>query len=416
LDPYIKSKNTVLSNPVNYTDLFNRMLERKCSRSEAEELVRWLSAEPQHSEAARLINAELQKVLNPDAVNDERVHAVIEECLNRILKEKQPSIHRVHFLKTSWFRYAASVIVIISAAALVRAFMRQRPSAPVASVLVSHQDISPGTNRAILTVGNQSINLSNNKTGIAVGKAITYTDGERIADAGQLLQLSTPRGGQYQAVLPDGTKVWLNAASSIKFPSKFTGATREVEVTGEAYLEVAKNTKQPFFVHTNKETIQVLGTSFNVNAYEDEEAEKTTLINGSIVVSSFRRSDEGATEKSPNTQRFLANARNDGAGVILKPNQQSIIKENKIQIQTINSDEAIAWKNGIFNFNKLPLREVLRQLARWYDVEVVYQKGVPDIMFVGEMERDLTLNQVLNVLSKMEVHFKLEGRKLIVME
>lgn len=386
-----------MSNPVNYTDLFNRMLERKCSPEEAEELVQWLSAEPQDSEAARLIRVELQKVLVPDTINDGKVQAVVEECLNRILNKEQPTVHRIHFLKTAWFRYAAAVVLIAGSAAIywLRNSNPSDLSSPDRTISSSSiNDIQPGTNRAVLTIGDQKIDLATNKTGIAVGHAITYNDGEKIANAGQLLQLTTPRGGQYQAVLPDGSKVWLNAASSIKFPSKFTSNTREVKITGEAYLEIAKNTKQPFIVRTNKTTIQVLGTSFNINAYEDEPAEKTTLIEGSVKV------------QSANSQR--------PAAIVLQPGQQATVISDQWSVVDNQSEAAIAWKNGIFNFNNATLTTVMRQLERWYDVEIVYEKNVPDIQFWGKMKRDLSLSQVLQGLGEVGVKFRIEGKKLIV--
>jgi len=188
-----------------------------------------------------------------------------------------------------------------------------------------------------------------------------------------MLQLTTPRGGQYQAVLPDGTKIWLNAASSIRFPSKFDGNERGVEITGEAYLEVAKNTRQPFIVHTSKTVIEVLGTSFNVNAYSDEEAVKTTLIEGSVKVKT--------TEKE----------------AILKPGQQAAVDHDSHLISLINGsdiDQALAWKRR-FRFTLIGqiFRLLLRQLARWYDVEVVYERGIPNVKFGGEMQRDLKLPQ-----------------------
>ena len=189
-------------------------------------------------------------------------------------------------------------------------------------------------------------------------------------------------------MLPDGTKVWLNAASSIKFPSKFTGEERNIEVTGEVYLEVAKNAKQPFFVHTNKETIQVLGTSFNVNAYNDEEAEKTTLIEGSIKVQSQ----------------------------LLKPGEEAVVNSNAtVNVQTVNTDNTISWVKGYFYFDKSDIKTILRQISRWYDVEVVYTGEVPGDLFIGKIERNISLAGIIRFLEQNNVKVRLEGKKLIVL-
>lgn len=315
-----------------------------------------------------------------------------------------PVVHRVHFLKTAWFRYAAAVLLLIGAAITWYELSKSsstsstdQPS-PVASV---GEDIKPGTNRAILTVGNKTIDLATNKTGIAVGNVITYNDGEKIADAGKLSLLTTPRGGQYQLTLSDGSKVWLNAASSIKFPSKFTGDKREVEVTGEVYMEIAKNVKRPFFVHTKKTMVQVLGTSFNINAYEDEEKESTTLVEGSIKVGRI------PLEKGD---------REEGS-VVLTPGQAAEITNNSQQTtyKAVDLNQTLAWKNGLFYFNGENLETIMKQLARCYDVDVIYEGAVPDKHFGGMISRNKNLNEVLSVLEVSGVHFKVDGKKVIVL-
>jgi ferric-dicitrate binding protein FerR (iron transport regulator) len=253
-------------------------------------------------------------------------------------------------------------------------------------------DILPGINKAILTIGdNKPIDLASNKTGITINKVITYNDGEKIADAGQLLELSTPKGGQYQLLLPDGSKIWLNAASSIKFPSMFKGDKREVAISGEAYLEIAKNTRQPFIVTTGKTSIQVLGTSFNINAYPDENAIKTTLITGSIKVVS------GTKE------------------VLLKPGEQSEITGSD-QCLTHSADiaDVLAWKNGMFHFNKTTIEPIMRQLSRWYNLEVIYKGEVKD-RFISTIPRDVPLLQVLEALELTNaVKFEVAGNRITV--
>jgi ferric-dicitrate binding protein FerR (iron transport regulator) len=244
-------------------------------------------------------------------------------------------------------------------------------------------DIAPGTNKAILSIGtNKTIDLSANKTGINVNKTITYNDGEKIAEADQMLVLTTPRGGQYQAILPDGTKVWLNAESSIRFPSKFDGAERRIELTGEVYLEIAQDKSKPFFVTSKNTNIQVLGTSFNVNSYTNEPATKTTLLEGSI------RIDDK----------------------ILNPGEA--YTKGKIIKATIAQD--IAWKNGLFNFDGADLHSVMRQLERWYNISVEYRGNINNEIFKGQLSRDLTLAQLTRILEEMDIKFIIDGRKLIV--
>lgn len=214
--------------------------------------------------------------------------------------------------------------------------------------------------------------------------------------------IATPRGGQYQIVLPDGSKVWLNAASSIRFPTAFTSKERVIELTGEAYMEIAANAKQSFVVKARGAQIQVLGTSFNINAYEEESSVRTTLIGGSVRLSSLGKSSS------------------QGAGsVILRPGQQADVfpdLDTKIQVQsTPNIDQTLAWKNGFFIFNDVPIHTVMRQIARWYDLEVIYEGNV-DKLFHATIPRNVPISRVLKALELTKsVKFKVEGRKVIVM-
>jgi transmembrane sensor len=268
-------------------------------------------------------------------------------------------------------------------------------------------DIAPGGDKAVLTLSDGSTILLDNAQNGNVAqqgntKVIKLDNGQlayspsrsKMGLGGEVLYntIATPKGGQYQIVLPDGTRVWLNAASSIKFPTVFSGATRNVEMTGEVYLEIAKSAKQPFSVTTGKTTIQVLGTSFNINAYSDEEAEKTTLIEGKVKVL------KGNSE------------------AILLPGQQAQITQQKLSVvRDADIEKVMAWKNGLFNFNGAGVEEVMRQLSRWYDIEVVYEKDVPDIEFIGKMSKNVSLSGVLKGLEGAGVHFRIEkGRKLII--
>jgi ferric-dicitrate binding protein FerR (iron transport regulator) len=209
----------------------------------------------------------------------------------------------------------------------------------------------------------------------------------------------------------------LNAASSLRYPTAFTGAERKVTVTGEAYFEVAHNARMPFVVNVNdKEEVTVLGTHFNINAYDNENAIHTTLLQGSVKVGS-RQWAIGSGEKAKGSRQ---RAETKEQSVMLKPGQQAILSQSSqqsqtIPVQTVDVDKVIAWKNGVFNFDGATLQEVMHQLERWYDIEVQYEPGVPNLEFVGKMGRDLSLNNVLRGLELSKVHFRLEGRKLTVM-
>lgn len=303
----------------------------------------------------------------------------------------------IRFLrKWSW---AAAVILLLGVGGFF--WTSYKNNMPAAGIIQAKADIVPGTNRAVLTVGsNEPITLSNSKKGIAIGTAITYNDGERIADADKMLQLVTPRGGKYQAVLSDGTKVWLNAASSVKFPSKFSGDRREVEVTGEVYMEIAQNARAPFIVKAGNSIIQVLGTSFNINAYEDEEIQKTTLISGSVKVLTTGGGDAYVQD------------------VTLRPGQQAIVYNNKsIDVkQRVDTAQDIAWKNGYFSFENVGMNEMIRQIERWYDINIQFEGQVPDIKLSGGMDRDVKLSGLIRFFNSYGLQTRLEGRTLYIKE
>lgn len=268
-------------------------------------------------------------------------------------------------------------------------------------------DFNPGSDGAVLTLGNgEQIVLDSTKNGTLAlqgNTSVLKKNGQIIYEAGGpdtamlFNTLSTPRGRQYNLMLADGSRVWLNAASSITYPIAFKGEERKISVTGEAYFEVAHNPAMPFRVSIvspagDAGEIEVLGTNFNINSYEDEAATKTTLLQGKVKVSS------------------------KGASVFLEPGQQAQISAagKMSTLQNVDVDEVMAWKNGYFEFNDADIKTVMRQLARWYDVEVVYLGNIPKLEFGGKMQRDLKLSQVLKILDKYGVHFKTESGKIIV--
>ncbi|HEY8387892.1 MAG TPA: FecR domain-containing protein, partial [Parasegetibacter sp.] len=323
------------------------------------------------------------------------------------------------------FAIAAAIIFLIAATAVWLTSNTDYSSGAGNNSNLSINDIQPGRQGAILTLADGSIveldSLSNGNLinqGISVVRKkdglIEYVHTENVSvNAETSIQyntLSTPPGRQFRLSLPDGTQVWLNAGSSVRFPTQFTSSKREISVTGEVYLEVVKDAEKPFFVNVdNRAEVEVLGTSFNINAYNDEPILATTLIEGSLkmhVVAENLKSES----------------------VLLKPGQQGRLQEvaghpnnSNISRLTVSDqnremiEKITAWKNGLFNFDNANITQVMRQISRWYNVTVEYEGQVPNHTFLGKLGRDMTLSEILAVLQKTGVNFRLEeGRRLIV--
>lgn len=271
--------------------------------------------------------------------------------------------------------------------------------------------IKPGGNKAILTLANGSTivldtaskGLLNETSGVKVQKLesglVAYSiQGRQITEnnAAFYNTITTPRGGQYQVTLSDGTRVWLNAASSIRFPIAFFGDERKVEITGEAYFEVAKNKNKPFRVLAAGSEVEVLGTHFNVNAYTDEPYVRTTLLEGLVKVST-------------------SSSKNQSSKFIHPGQEASVSRVGGIKVNDhADVEEAVAWKNGRFQFRSTDVRAILRQLSRWYDVDVVY-KGNVNLHFTGQLSRSESVTEIFKKLQLTgEVHFKTEGKTIIV--
>lgn len=310
-----------------------------------------------------------------------------------------------------WPAVAAAAVIFLIASTIYLTSSHKTSPTPENLAAKTH-DASPGSNKATLTLADGStIRLDS----AAKGELLTQGNTRIIQmDTGLLTYrssapenllsyntITTPRGGQYQIVLSDGTHVWLNAASSLRFPAAFTGARRTVQLKGEAYFEVAAK-HQPFTVQIAPEkaategsdtlNIDVLGTHFNVNAYANESTQTATLLQGSVRIHRGQNS------------------------YILKPGQQAIAARQDIRIDdNADLDEAIAWKNGMFIFNNLPLEAVMKQVERWYDMEVIYQGNPRNIVFNGQLSRYTNASRLLDLLQTTgEVHFAIENKKIIV--
>lgn len=316
-----------------------------------------------------------------------------DRVFSRIRAEIRPPRKRLR-----WLPYAAAAIVGVLGIAWF--LLTDTPQTTPDSRKAATADILPGGNRAMLTLADgKTIALSEAEAGIIIhNDQVTYTDrSKQVArlspDAVGYMVLATPNGGTYQVTLPDGTEVWLNAASKLTYPSRFSEAERVVAISGEAYFSVAKNVQKPFKVISDQQEIHVLGTGFNVSAYADESETKTTLVQGSVQI---RNVQSGSINR-------------------LLPNEQSVVHASSTEVQQVDAAPYVAWKNGYFYFKHTPFEEVMRQLARWYDVEVIYRSQVPQETFSGKMGRELTLNAALKLLNVSAVQVEIaEGNKLIV--
>jgi transmembrane sensor len=275
----------------------------------------------------------------------------------------------------------------------------------VSTIAKRQNSIVPGSTKAVLTLADGStieLNKANNGTlaNQAGAKVVSTNDGRLVYENNTLTKseeiqynlLTIPRGGYYTLTLIDGTKVWLNSESSLKYPTEFLGNERLVTLTGEAYFEVAHINNKPFKVIANNQTVEVLGTHFNINAYTNEEQIATTLLQGSVKVSTAN------------------NAK------ILKPGQQANVFNNNITLKTVNVDDVVAWVNNDFVFENEELGSIMRKVARWYDIDVVCPTKMQDMQFTGSISRTKNIKQVLRIMDLTgTVHFKFEGRRITVM-
>lgn len=376
--------------------LLQQFTAKALSQAEREELL--VLAENSTS----LLSDEIVKMI---IAEEEYAVNVVEEkwnpVLNKILAVDKPSRSPKRILMKTLKWAAAAVVFIVFSFAAYLSLQKKKEH-------VFATDVAPGKNKAILTLADgKKISLSDAMNGdIAkeAGFSITKTaDGqlvynvagsENVNDA-RLNTISTPNGGEWQIQLPDGSMVWLNAASSIQYSLNIgTAKQRVVKLDGEAYFEVAKNATHPFIVETDKQSVEVLGTHFNINSYKDERVTKTTLLEGSVRVS------HNTTNESE----------------VLKPGEQSLVSVSGMDIKEVDVDEAIAWKKGYFMFNNERQESILRKVARWYNVEIEYaDQDAKEVMYYGTVSRFEKISKVLRKFEQTgEVHFDIKGNKVIV--
>lgn len=374
-------------------DLMLRYYNRTATPEEEDELMQLLEADNEDAVKAMMDESWKHSENVPPIYSAARSKALLDTIL--------PTQRIVRMGNGRWWSAAAILLLMMTGGWwLLREHRKGALEAQQHNTVVQ-----PGSNKATLTLSNGTvITLEDAKNGalsqqggatiikLKSGQIAYNSEQEKAAGNPVAFNtLTTPRGGQYQITLPDGTIVWLNSASSITFPTSFTGSSRQVQLLGEAYFEVAANAKHPFRVKTNDMEVQVLGTSFNLMAYADEKMIKTTLVQGTVKV--VRENQD----------------------VLLKPGQQAQLDtRGNMKVVPADLDAVIAWKNGLFTFNDATIEEVMRQIGRWYDMEVIYPEGIPQDHFRGEMFRTEQITAVLKILKASGVNFHVEGRQIIV--
>jgi len=389
-------------NQTQATDLLNRYSSGNCTVEEQQLVEAWYQELENTGE------------LEYEEGEKESIQEAIETGLLQSISTGEepyaeyPEYTPVRRMHRTWWA-AAAILVCLSGTVFY--LLNKRASTDLAKAeSIVKNDVEPGSNKAVLTLSDgKTILLDDAANGVVAqegnAKVVKSGDGKLVYSSdnssgeGPLSYntLATPRKGQYQLRLPDGTKVWLNAESSIHYPTGFRGKERRVQITGEAYFEVTHDKEMPFVVERGDMQVEVLGTHFDVNAYNDEGDIKTTLLVGKVKV----------TKTTANVQQSF----------ILKPGEQAVIpNSNKIQVQKADVDNVVAWKNGLFHFESADIKTVMRQLARWYDVDVVYEGAAVknDPLFV-EISRNTRLSDVLKVLQESgSAKFSIQGRKIIV--
>lgn len=394
----------------NIRELLKRYKNKECTAEEAEQVLRYIHSSENEDLVAEIISEGLLDEI-PDAIDsNEAVRNKLDFIFDNIERKRQtPQIISFYGKYSTAILIAASIATIIAALVL---YYNHYNTSSKPKLLTSIIDIPPGGNNAVLTLANGSkINLSNAKNGVVAAQngsdILKTSDGMIIYTAkengsGKEIQyntISTPKGGQYQIRLPDNSIVWLNAASSITYATSLNerGERRVSLESGEAYFEVAKDKSHPFIVSSATQEVTVLGTHFNINNYSDESTVRTTLLEGKVSVHSLKGS-------SPDK--------------VLWPGQQSSISGSNINISSVDMETAIAWKNGLFVFNDTDVPTIMRQISRWYNVEVEFSGTVPHNLISGGIERNSSLATTMKMLEMVGIKYKLvqvgQTKKIII--
>ncbi len=405
-----------------FNKLFDKYIHKKYTSEERSEFLDMVAHEDYDRHLKKLISEEVKANIPDHRIDADKANEIFDRIVKTANDEDPHSSHPVKKRLIIIGRAAAAIIISVVSVSLYFLFHNQPSHALVQNTKTLPKkvanDVAPGHSGAILTLANgrkvvlDSLNngLLTNQGNINIikqGDKIRYQYGQEQNAEVVYNTMTTPKGRQYQLQLSDGTNVWLDAGSSITYPTTFTENNRKVEITGEVYFEVktifvgsgSQRKKMPFTVEINpvsnlKREIQVLGTHFNVNSYDNESAAKITLLEGIVKVF------------------------NNNSSVIIKPGEQAVMENegNKMSVVAhADVGEAVAWKDGFFSFKNANIETIMRQVERWYDVNVVYEGKKPADQYGGEVSKNVNASEMLKILEVGGIRYKIEGKKIIVM-
>jgi len=382
--------------------LLDKYRQNRCTPRELRLLGELLQTSSFRDEITQVLGKSLLDGIPSSFLEQPEVQESLHRVFSRVMPDETTSISLPKSGRRWKLPAIAAAAVILLSAGMVWYFPLYDQTHPDRQSAMSWGDAQAGGNRAVLTLADgRTIDLRADQNGIAVGKEVKYLDGSGIVadvdgtagantDLGSgLMTLSTPKGGTYRVVLSDGTEVWLNTGSTLTYPRQFGQEERTVMLDGEAFFSVSRQARIPFSVVTSEQVVNVLGTQFNISAYQEDTYSSTTLVEGAVEVLN----------------------RTSGKAIRLDPGAQSIITDDRITVAAVDLDAVIGWKKGVFLFNDTELRDAMKQITRWYDIAVEYEGYVPPTHFFGEIGRDKTLEQVLRIFKQGKVEFRFDEKK-----
>ncbi|MCT2561833.1 FecR family protein [Chryseobacterium herbae] len=397
-----------MENQEQLQDLLEKYRNHRCSPQEVKQLLGYFQKDSiEQDQLMELVLDHLKALPAVEQLGNISLSSRLDQAFLNIREEIDKSQTKSRSTRLLWKKIlaAATVTIIVGVSSL---YYINKTKSSTDHSLQAH-DILPGGHKARLTLADgKTIELDNTQSGIVIGEnSISYNDGTAISAKknNETISISTPKGGEYKVVLSDGSKVWLNAATTLQYSANLRarGKRRVMLVDGEAYFEVAKDKNRPFVVLTKTQEVEVLGTHFNVSSYADQRRTVTTLEEGSVKVSSI----SDGTKNNKDLALKAPHLRNE---VVLKPGQQSLSSDGKLRVQEADMQSALAWKEGMIYFRDAPIQEVLRQISLWYNIEIEYE-GVPTKeVFNGGVKRTSDLSAVLRILELSNVHCRVQKK------
>ncbi|WP_127133235.1 FecR family protein [Pseudoflavitalea rhizosphaerae] len=395
-----------MESPNDFSRLLDKYLAQTITAEEQQEFFALIQSRDHMPELESVVAEALE-----DASFDVAEEPVLREIIfERILQQRETPVRRIPIYRR--FGWAAAILVLLGGTVYFYVSSHNQNKTVIADQQRNNKSIQPGSNKARLTLSDGTVITLDSAASGAIAQqgnasVIKLPNGEIRYDVNgkptgkpMMNTMTTPNGGQYNLVLPDGSRIWLNAASSVTYPAAFTGNDRQIKISGEVYMEIAKDKSRPFMVNVDgRSTVEVLGTSFNINSYPNEGKIKTTLIEGAVRVSSLEK-----------------DGRRTGQGVMLQPAQQAVDPggSEKISVQPANIQHVLAWKNGFINFESVSFEEIIRQIERWYNIDIQIEGTMPGVKIGGRMDRGVQLSDLMAFLNNFDIRTRLEGRKLIL--